>query len=133
MYSRADAEFAARFSGMPEMEARAMLGELGWVQLVAAAVPLVTGLAKKRKLKKRRKRQEAIERMQGRPMPASGLTVSPARRQAQQSGGGMLAAQMQALSAQVTPPPSSSTMSQLALPLAAVGGVLALVFILRRR
>lgn len=128
MYSRSDAQFAARFSGLPESETRAMLGELGWVQLVAAAIPLVTGALKKKKEKKRRKRQEAIERMQGTPMPSAGTTV-PSKRVAAPA----LAQQMQALSAQVTPPPASSTVRQLVLPLAAVGGVLALVFVLRRR
>lgn len=115
-YSESDKRFAARCCGTSIERVRRQLrdpSELGYVQLVAAAVPLVTGFMKKKKAKKRRKREEALAREQAAAAPATNIAAA-------------------SLAPAASPAPAQSNMARMAVPLAIAGGVLVLALALRR-
>lgn len=119
-YSESDKRFAARCCGTSIERVRRQLrdpSELGYVQLVAAAVPLVTGFMKKKKAKKRRKREEALARAQAAAAPATNVAAASLAPTAAPAA---------------SPAPAQSNMARMAVPLAIAGGVLVLALALRR-
>jgi hypothetical protein len=146
VYSDEDVRFAAACCGMPLRRARAELGELGWIQLVAMAVPLVTGLLKKRKAKKAAKRADALLKQQAAAAPAPAVPDLAQQQQMQQQQMALQqrAAVMQAQAVMRSRAAASARQpvartarpaakkANLMVPLAIAGGALALVFVFRK-